>query len=216
MKKILVTTLVASALVVSAFAQGTVTFSAAKGSLQYTLDGTTLNTVPTTASGGIPGYTGFNVALYAAPKGNTLSLVNGLPDFTANGWMLASPILKTVAPFAGQMANNVVTIPAVLSGATGGNTVQLEVVAWTGSATSFEAAVAAGGNQLFGYSGGGKSGGALTWQQATGTTDPPSTVFVTAGAAGFNGLVLAPVPEPSTFALAGLGAAALLIFRRRK
>jgi hypothetical protein len=25
-----------------------------------------------------------------------------------------------------------------------------------------------------------------------------------------------PVPEPSTFALAGLGAAALLIFRRRK
>jgi hypothetical protein len=33
--------------------------------------------------------------------------------------------------------------------------------------------------------------------------------------AGFT-LGLAPVPEPSTFALAGLGAAALLIFRRRK
>jgi hypothetical protein len=35
---------------------------------------------------------------------------------------------------------------------------------------------------------------------------------------GFNGLVLeaVAVPEPSTFALAGLGAAALMIFRRRK
>jgi len=33
--------------------------------------------------------------------------------------------------------------------------------------------------------------------------------------AGFN-MVLIPVPEPTSFALAGLGAAALLIFRRRK
>jgi len=33
---------------------------------------------------------------------------------------------------------------------------------------------------------------------------------------GMPAIVLVPVPEPSTFALAGLGAAALLIFRRRK
>ena len=32
---------------------------------------------------------------------------------------------------------------------------------------------------------------------------------------GFN-LYLVPIPEPTSFALAGLGAAALLIFRRRK
>jgi hypothetical protein len=36
-------------------------------------------------------------------------------------------------------------------------------------------------------------------------------------AAGFRGaIVVSPVPEPTSFALAGLGAAALLIFRRRK
>jgi len=34
--------------------------------------------------------------------------------------------------------------------------------------------------------------------------------------AGMTGFGVSPVPEPSTFALAGLGAAAMLIFRRRK
>jgi hypothetical protein len=39
----------------------------------------------------------------------------------------------------------------------------------------------------------------------------PGTAFQS-----FNLYTIATVPEPSTFALAGLGAAALLIFRRRK
>jgi hypothetical protein len=44
---------------------------------------------------------------------------------------------------------------------------------------------------------------------------PPQPIFGSIGVPGFN---LGPVgvPEPSTMALAGLGAAALLIFRRRK
>jgi hypothetical protein len=31
----------------------------------------------------------------------------------------------------------------------------------------------------------------------------------------FGGITLAPIPEPATFALAGLGLAALMVFRRR-
>ncbi len=47
----------------------------------------------------------------------------------------------------------------------------------------------------------------------TGGTDPNLPIFnATTIASGF----LIPVPEPTTMALAGLGAAALLIFRRRK
>jgi hypothetical protein len=65
-----------------------------------------------------------------------------------------------------------------------------------------------GGSGYFGLSnvGSGTSGGGVT---------PPLPVF---GGTGVSGFDLAPVgvPEPSSMALAGLGAAALLIFRRRK
>jgi hypothetical protein len=43
-----------------------------------------------------------------------------------------------------------------------------------------------------------------------------ATFAATADASHWNGLTLYYIPEPSTFALAGLGAAAMLIFRRRK
>jgi len=54
-------------------------------------------------------------------------------------------------------------------------------------------------------------GQSATWTLpsiATGTSIP--------GITDFAAFAVAPVPEPSTFALAGLGSAALLIFRRRK
>jgi len=46
------------------------------------------------------------------------------------------------------------------------------------------------------------------------TTVPPGTPASINPA--FTGLTLAPVPEPSSMVLAGLGAASLLLFRRRK
>jgi hypothetical protein len=61
------------------------------------------------------------------------------------------------------------------------------------------------------------------WQTATGNKGASQlfTVNVTAAptpvnATVFPGFTVVSIPEPSTFALAGLGAAALLLFRRRK
>jgi hypothetical protein len=45
---------------------------------------------------------------------------------------------------------------------------------------------------------------------------PAWNIFGGSGLTGFNLSPVAPVPEPTSMALAGLGAAALLIFRRRK
>lgn len=50
---------------------------------------------------------------------------------------------------------------------------------------------------------------------ATGTA-LSTTVFGTASATSWGSLTMIPVPEPTSMALAGLGAASLLIFRRRK
>ncbi len=50
----------------------------------------------------------------------------------------------------------------------------------------------------------------LTLTLPTGPTDPNLTYLV-----GLQPFPIFPIPEPTTFALAGLGAAALLVFRRR-
>lgn len=89
------------------------------------------------------------------------------------------------------------TLPNVAENGTA--TLQLRV--WDnagGTITSYANAVTRGSSPLFNVS---AIGGILT----------PAPAL--AGLSSFN---IAPVPEPSTFALAGLGAAALLIFRRRK
>jgi hypothetical protein len=54
----------------------------------------------------------------------------------------------------------------------------------------------------------------INYTPTTGTTLPVATFGTNPGQV--LGFTLTPVPEPSTFALCGLGAAALLLFRRRK
>jgi hypothetical protein len=52
----------------------------------------------------------------------------------------------------------------------------------------------------------------FTYQIPATAADPVANFFMN----GFQGFYIGAIPEPSTFALAGLGAAALVIFRRRK
>ena len=79
-----------------------------------------------------------------------------------------------------------------------------EVQGWTGNYANYAAAIA---------------GGAIVSESAefvnnvgNPTTTPPGTPVQTTG---WNGNLII-IPEPSTIALGGLGAAALLLFRRRK
>jgi hypothetical protein len=93
------------------------------------------------------------------------------------------------------------------------------VLAWTGSYSDWNSALTAGG-ELYAWTG--RFGiGALDWSNGTGAPNgfpPVAPVGLTYSAtAGYDGLDLqVTIPEPTSFALAGLGLATLLIFRRRK
>lgn len=100
------------------------------------------------------------------------------------------------SPTAGRFSGGVRTVPT----AAPGGLAQLFVRAFVG--TDWANATHRGASVLF--------------QVDTGdpTTTPAGTPFNIA--TSYGSFVVSPVPEPSSMALAGLGAASLLIFRRRK
>lgn len=107
----------------------------------------------------------------------------------------------TTAP--GRFSGGAVTVPTTVAG----GPAALVVRGWTGSSLTWA------GRDLVA----GQDGWSSIWTQAaTGnpTTVPPGTPVSILP--GFTGLALNPVPEPSSMVLAGLGAASLLLFRRRK
>jgi hypothetical protein len=188
------------AVAASAFAQGTVNFSN---------NGSTLVMDETTAAA-VPNAGGF-VQLLWAPSGTAAGGYTGGQTLaswlTANpGWSAIDSSIKAIGPVAGRFLGGPVTVPT----ATPGAAIQAAVASWTGNFSSFDAAVNAGDQ---------RSGISSSFAVTTGnpTVTPPGTAAVITGAGQFSGLTVVPVvPEPSTLAFAGLGAAALLIFRRRK
>jgi hypothetical protein len=104
---------------------------------------------------------------------------------------------------AGYFFGGVATLP----GTTTGQSVFVQARAWdaTGGATDYATAA----NAPSGFIG---ESNIIPITLGGSTTPPPFMV----GLDSFNLHPVAPVPEPATFALAGLGAVALLLFRRRK
>jgi len=201
MKKYL-SILAVMALAASAFAQGTILL---QNSATTTVKLGANPTDPTAANLALPGF----VQLYWAPAGTAYTPYAGDPAafLAANSaWKFAGVPKTLVAP--GRFNGGAIEITGIAAG----GPVEAAVVAWQGNFASFDAAVAA--NSAVGAS-------ARVTFASTGnpTTTPPGTAASLVNA-GFAGLTVSPatsvIPEPSSLALAGLGAAALLIFRRRK
>jgi len=140
--------------------------------------------------------TGYTFALYAGVAGlsdpNQLTLITTVTFRTAtSATALPAGLIQTVVD---------VPIPGVAAG----SIATLQVRAWAnnGGSATFDTAVTKATSALF------QSG-------PLGGTSPGGPVL-TPDMAGWSSFSLATIPEPSTFALAGMGAAALMIFRRRK
>lgn len=140
-----------------------------------------------------PAGSDFNLAFYGGATAGSLSLL-----FTYSGSASAGISAAGAGTF---FTPDIATIP----GATANGFFQIE--AWTGSATSYANFLANAGANFGAQS--------AVFQNPLGNPNasPPGTPAELTGMPAINMIT---VPEPSSFALAGLGAAALLIFRRRK
>jgi len=216
MKKTLLTMALATA-TVAAFAQGRismqtdsgalVTLAAQAGSPASDNSGRTL--VPLAADNGVAG----QPVATSGPLPSGVSLDVGLYGGTASGSL---SLLTTVllnpnagAPQNGQYPSTKITLPWA-----GGTISYFDVRVWDSSYASYTLALVAnaytGEDNIFSMtpstsaiaSPGINNGGNTTWGAAG--NEVPLIVGVTS------------IPEPATFALAGLGAAAMVIFRRRK
>jgi hypothetical protein len=180
----------------STFAQGIIGFVNTSTTLVSTNSGTGTGSA-TSASG-----TKIQLFYQPATSGTAPTAISDILGSTLGSWEAVGTAGTVGSPLAGRFGSFTDTTGSDV--APQGN-VWLIAVAWNGGAATYSAAGQAIGTTTtyVGYS--------TVWSQATGGNGngPVSTT-------GFTGLVLTPVPEPTTIALAGLGAASLLLFRRRK
>jgi len=226
MKRLTLTVMASLALALGAFAQATIV-----------LDNTTATTFnqgvydlnTSTPYAGNYGLELFETAVPATGEAALLASVNS-PASQLAGFNVMNPSdTTTLGPISGGWnleaiftgKNNAaaggyfislgeVTLPDVSAA---GGTVNLGLAVWN-TATDLPTAMGASGTHL----------GVIAFPQATANTTPPAgtPVDISAGWLSLNGgtgqplIMTTIVPEPGTFALAGLGVAAFLIFRRRR
>ena len=199
-----------------AFAQGTIAVANGAFSLvqKSPADGGTA--IPAVAAGG--GMVEFLAAADGAPFKplGTLGVFAGDVGFAVTystlasylaanpGWNAYSPAI--IGPVAGRFNAGTVTVNPLAPG----GKIEYVMIGWTGSSARLDDAIASGA--YIGES-------PLFTGIATGnpTTTPPG--IPSSMSSSFTGLILAPVsvvPEPSTFALTGLGAVMLIVLRRRR
>jgi len=222
MKKQILTASLVAFVAASSFGQGQVSFKSntAKNGVYSATDGTTasLALVPTTGTVGSFGTVSYEIL--TAPSTTALLTQAVTPGVTPVGWT-ATAVGAVAYTQAGAITLETITMPASAGAVPAPQgaavNVDLEIVAFTGTYSS---------PTLFGYSGQTfatvtTANGLFSWSEPTGNPNStpqagtPGTIPV--GSSGFGSMILVPaVPEPSTIALGGMAAAALLAFRRRK
>jgi len=216
MKKTLILIAALVGVVASSYGQGEVFYNNTATASTKIWTNSTPSTGQNTVGGGLMAANSvqaFTFALFVAPS--TVSSVSGLvwndPNWTFSTDYATNTILGRLAASA-PLADGGVAMP---NGFAVGSTASLLVIGWNTSIggstlSSFETAYGDGAaGLLYGASG---VGSILL---GNGSTPPNSTVFGT-GVGQLTGFTLAPIPEPTVFAISGLSAAAMLIFRRRK
>lgn len=198
MKKVLVATILGLTAAVSTYGQAVIRFDTYNANpyaqVQWTSDSAK---APTGRAGTLANENEFVAnLLWSYGAGITGSAGLAVPTTADVGGygsgFIMGPEISTAASFSSAMLINF--------------TIQV----WDPAYASYAAAVAANGATGF-----------INWDENIPQDFIDGTVgFVPTVSGGFNHLpgniIVAQVPEPSTMALAGLGAAALLIFRRRK
>lgn len=186
MKKILIASIIGIAAVVSTYGQGSILFE----SYGYTTDAKVTYGANTDGAVGTGIGSAYNAALLYGfgdiSDPGSLTLLPGVTATFNSGIVPAGYFV-----YAGS-AGATITIPGYVSGP-----VTFQVIAFNGP--DFNSSSIRGASSLFTVAG-----------LATGQS--PADEFGPA----LQGFSVVPVPEPTTFALAGLGIASMLIFRRRK
>lgn len=216
-KLILAATLVAMT-GLSAFGQGYFLFTATKNTVYdaFTTPGTFVSGGGHTMVGflwgpaatvGLLGATGNPISNTAAVSPNVWTAILNDPQFhfgvNTNTGSTATVIANPSGlAIGGINYNSSGTFPVLNT--IGGNTYTLYVIGWNSAFATPDAAAAAGA----------AVGWSAPFQYAAGN-GVISTPLSFSGS-GLTAFGVSPVPEPATCVLAGLGAAAMLIFRRRK
>ena len=205
MKKTL-TTLALVAVTAASFAQGVVNFGNSSSTL--------------ISAGGVAApassVSTFYFAVFMAPSTTVGTDFQAAPLFDDNRFSVANGYNVNHPTAAGRLQTTASAL--VLTGVGGGSTADFIVKGWSANAgTTYAEALVAFNSALPGaYFGVSRIGNNVVL--GDGGAIPAAFLFGVGGSqvGGFNLAPTAAVPEPSSMALAGLGAASLLMFRRRK
>lgn len=199
MKKLVLTLTAVAGLSLSALAQGTIQVDNANGA-----GGPTATALGLFFNDNGTAYTAatLNVTVLGGPNASSLT-----------------PIATFVGPaalvsFGGGVYADPTGGAYVVPGVGSQQPATLQVLAWRGSAATY--AAAASSDRFLAWNGSAQvPSDTFTFVNGTGgpTPAPPK---LPQSLDGMPAMILAPIPEPSTMALAGLGAVAMLLFRRRQ